>query len=279
MPDGSMLTEADGIPARASNAKVERALSIVVPAYNEERHLAAAIAAVVRSAQRNLDAYEIIVVDDGSRDATGRIADDAAEQHEFIRVIHQRANRGVGAAFLVGLEQARYGSISLVPGDNAFSEGALDSVFSAINSASLVISYRANVEVRKPIRRVLSIACTTAMRVITGTRIRDAQSLFIFPVDLARTCATRETGYGYHIETLGRLLVMCPTYCEVPALLNPRPDDNSRVMRPSVLFRQGITMLRLALWRARNIWGAPKSAAFPPLMARLRSSWRGIATP
>lgn len=264
-----MLTETIATVERPSKAGDGSSLSIVVPAYNEERHLATTLAAVIEAAERNLADYEIIVVDDGSGDATGRIADEAARHHTCIRVIHQPVNRGVGAAYSAGLKQARYGSISVVPGDNAFSATALDSVFSSIGLAPLIISYRANVEVRKPLRRMLSVACTTAMRIVTGKQIRDAQSMFIFPVDLARRCETRETGYGYHIETLGRLLVMSPSYLEVPANLNPGPDDNSRVMRPRVLFFQGITMLRLAFWRLRYTLG---QAINPVLMVGLSAT-------
>jgi len=179
-----------------------RALTIIVPAYNEERHIAAAIDAVIRAADRHLDDYEVIVVDDASTDETGRIADGIAGRTRRVRVIHQPTNRGVGAAYQLCLAQAKYGSITLVPGDNAFSEAALDSVFASVNVAPLVVSYRANMEVRTRLRRLLSTWCTTLMRLITGKAIRDAQSMFIFPVDVARKCATESSGYGYHSYAL-----------------------------------------------------------------------------
>jgi hypothetical protein len=103
-------------------------------------------------------------------------------------------------------------------------------------------------DVRTPVRRTLSVICTTMMRLITGRRIRDAHSMFVFPVALARTLAV-QPGYGYHIESLGRLLVSCPNFLEVPAVLNPSPDLNSGVMRTRVVLLLGTTMLRLALWR------------------------------
>ena len=223
-------------------------LTIVVPAYNEDRHIATTLHAVISAAQRRLPAYEIIMVDDGSRDATGRIADEIARSEDHMRVIHQKRNQGVGAAYLLGLLQAKYDYITVVPGDNAFSEAALDSVFGAFGLAPLVVSYRENMEVRAPLRRVLSIICTQLMRLVSGQTIRDAQSMFIFPVEIARSFSV-QPGYGYHIESLGRLLTVCPTFVQVPATLNPRPDANSGVMRASVILLLGTTMLRLALWR------------------------------
>jgi glycosyltransferase involved in cell wall biosynthesis len=234
---------------KLTDANLARDLTIVVPAYNEEKHISTTLDVVTRAANRNLDNYEIIVVNDGSSDATGQMAEEAAKKDQHIRVHHQPTNQGVGAAYMVGLGQARYPSISLVCGDNAFSEAALDNVWGAIGSAPLVISYRSNLQVRKPLRRFLSVGCTACMRVITGAKIRDAQSMFIWPVELARECAPRSSGYGYHIETLGRMLTLCRTIHQVPAPLNPAPDDNSRVMRPQVLISQGLTMLSLAFWR------------------------------
>jgi hypothetical protein len=74
--------------------------------------------------------------------------------------------------------------------------------------------------------------------------------MFVFPVELARTLPI-QPGYGYHIESLGRLLTLCPSFLEIPVTLNPRPDSSSGVMRTRVIALLGITMLRLAVWRGR----------------------------
>lgn len=239
------------IPTRSRAVPSEqRNLTIVVPAFNEEHEIAAALKTVVRTADRHLQDYEIIVVDDGSRDRTGQIADVAATENPRIHVVHQPQNRGVGAAYLIGLARARFDAITVIPGDNVFSEIGVDRVFAAVGSAPLIVSYRENMELRKPLRRWLSLLCTVLMRCITGLRIRDAHSMFVFPVELARTLPI-QPGYGYHIESLGRLLTLCPSFLEIPVTLNPRPDSSSGVMRTRVIALLGITMLRLAVWRAR----------------------------
>ena len=81
------------------------------------------------------------------------------------------------------------------------------------------------------------------MRLVTGQPIKDAHSLYVFPVAEARQ-VRRNNGYGYHIETLSTLLRGGVPYVEVPVRLNPRPDSSSKVMRLGVLARLVATMGR-----------------------------------
>jgi len=80
-------------------------LSVVVPAYNEERSLSRCIERVLAIADENLE-LEILIVDDASTDATGAIARGLADQHPQIRVLYHDVNRGKGAALQTGFRQA-----------------------------------------------------------------------------------------------------------------------------------------------------------------------------
>jgi hypothetical protein len=112
-----------------------------------------------------------------------------------------------------------------------------------VGSVEMVVSFRANPRARTPLRRLLSRCCTLGMRLVTGHPIRDAHSLYVFPVAKARQ-VRRNDGYGYHIETLSTLLRGGVPYAQVPVLLNPRPDSSSKVMRLGVLTRLIATMGR-----------------------------------
>jgi glycosyltransferase involved in cell wall biosynthesis len=218
-------------------------LTVIVPAWNEERQLATTVEEVVGAAARWLRGFEVIIVNDGSTDGTAAVADALATRYACVSVIHHSTNRGVGAAFHTGLALARYHYLTLVPGDNAFHVSGLDTVFGLVGTIEMVVTYRANPRARTPLRRILSRCCTRAMRIVSGRSIRDAHSLYVFPVALARQVRPNR-GYGYHIETLSTLLRGGVPFVEVPVALNPRPDRSSKVMRVGVLARLVATMAR-----------------------------------
>ena len=241
-------------------------LTVVVPAWNEERRLAATVEGVVAAARLHLADFEVLVVDDGSTDGTAAVAARLAARFPWVSVVRHPSNLGVGAAYSTGLSRARFPYLTLVPGDNAFHESGLEAVFALVGKVEMVVTYRANPRARTPMRRFLSVCCTRAMRVVAGKPIRDAHGLYVFPVAQARQ-VRRNTGYGYHIETLSTLLRGGVPYAEVPVRLNPRPDSSSKVMRLGVLARLTATMgrqfFRFVVFR-QKVRFAPASAQPKP---------------
>jgi hypothetical protein len=194
------------------------------------------------------------------------VATELARRFPCVSVVRHPENRGVGAAYATGLARARFPYLTLVPGDNAFHWSGLDAVFALVGRVPMVVTYRANPRARTPLRRFLSVCCTRAMRVVTGRPIRDAHSLYVFPVALARQIPPN-TGYGYHIAALSTLLRAGVPYAEVPVRLNPRPDSSSKVMRLGVLARLMLTMgrqfVRFAVLR-QKVRFAPLPESAPP---------------
>jgi glycosyltransferase involved in cell wall biosynthesis len=95
-------------------------LSVFLPAYNEEKMLAETTQKIVVVLQKIVDDYEVIIVNDGSKDQTGKIADKLASENKKIKVIHHPQNRGYGAAVKSGTYAARYPWIVLFDADGQF---------------------------------------------------------------------------------------------------------------------------------------------------------------
>src|SRR4051812_20859818 len=98
----------DWSPTVNQTSSRSRALSIIVPAFNEAQRLQATVDGVIAAASMALDHYEVIIVNDGSADETAAIADKLAASRPFVSAIHHPVNRGVGAAYRSGLRAARY---------------------------------------------------------------------------------------------------------------------------------------------------------------------------
>jgi len=101
-------------------------LSVFLPAYNEEKMLAKTTENVDEILRKTAIDYEIIIINDGSQDKTGEIADKLASQNKKIKVIHHRLNRGYGAAVKSGLYAARFPWIVLIDADGQFDFKEID---------------------------------------------------------------------------------------------------------------------------------------------------------
>ncbi len=117
-------------------------LSVFFPCINEEGN----IENIVAKAQTVLDSlklkYEIIIIDDGSTDKTGEIADKLAKTNSNIRVIHHPKNLGYGEALKSGFYNARYETIVYTDGDSQFDFAEVTKFIDQSENSDLVIGYR-----------------------------------------------------------------------------------------------------------------------------------------
>ena len=96
-------------------------LSYFFPAHNEEANLRGLVAEALETLPSLADAFEIIIVNDGSRDATGAIADELAAAHPgVVRAVHHPTNLGYGAALRSGFRAARHDLVAFTDGDRQF---------------------------------------------------------------------------------------------------------------------------------------------------------------
>ena len=111
-------------------------VSIVIPVYNVEKYLARCIQSVINQTYENI---EIILVDDGSMDSSGKLCDTYKMKDNRIKVIHQR-NLGVSAARNVGLDLAEGDSITFIDADDYVAENYIETLVNLMKKEKAEIS-------------------------------------------------------------------------------------------------------------------------------------------
>lgn len=227
-----------------SLSKPDRSLTIVVPALNEQEKIADTVRGILPLARELLDDFEIILIDDGSTDATGSIMDGFSAEEPRIEVVHHAQRQGVGAAFKSALARAKFDKITLIPGDHAFHNEGIASMFKAADAADIVITYRDNQSDRSLNRSIQSHSLRLILNCLFGFWLFDYHSMIIYPVRWLRQIPVKD-GYGYQICALISLLQLGLSHVQVPVSLNAELKGSSRALRPHTYYELGVTILTL----------------------------------
>lgn len=118
-------------------------LSVFLPAYNEEKNIKNTAENVVGAASKIADKWELIIVNDGSKDNTRKIAEMLSDKNKRIRVISHETNRGYGASLQTGFYNSKYSWISFIDSDGQFDFGEIGKFLQKQKetNADLVIGY------------------------------------------------------------------------------------------------------------------------------------------
>ena len=153
------------------------AISLFFPAHNEESNIGRAIESAVLVLDEITSDYEIIIIDDGSTDATREIVSALAESNHRIRLILHPENRGYGGALISGFSAAKLPWVFFTDGDNQFDLHEINRLLPYRDSADLIIGYRID---RKdhPIRRLNAFGWRMLIWLLLGVNIRDVDCAF-----------------------------------------------------------------------------------------------------
>ena len=230
------------------------ALSYFFPAHNEAANLPGLVEEALATLPGLAETFEIIVVDDGSRDGTPAIADDLAAAHPEVRAVHHPTNLGYGAALRSGFAAARYDHLAFTDGDRQFRVADLGRLIDRLGAgdADAVVGYR----IRRAdplVRTVYAKLYRLANRIFFGLRVRD--------VDCACKLFTRASLEGVNVESGGaffsaelliKLRARGRRLVEVGVPHYPRTAGSPTGAKPQVVFRavRDFWALRLRLWAA-----------------------------
>ncbi|MBI3949975.1 MAG: glycosyltransferase family 2 protein, partial [Acidobacteria bacterium] len=118
-------------------------ISVVLPAYNEEGNIGTMVTEVLTTMQSVVPDFEIVVVDDGSRDRTAEIVRELAERYPQVRLVQHPTNWGYGAALYTGFTSATKELLFFTDSDNQFVLSEINRLLPHIDHADMVVGYRA----------------------------------------------------------------------------------------------------------------------------------------
>jgi glycosyltransferase involved in cell wall biosynthesis len=158
-------------------SKPSATMSVIFPAFNEEGNIRRTVEEAVKVLSKVAMNWEIIVVDDGSSDATTAICDDLKARHPEVELISHGQNRGYGAALKSGIMAARYDLIFFSDSDGQFDLRELQHLICWAADYDIVAGYRAKRQ--DPLhRRINAVGWNVLMRLVLGIKIRDVDCAF-----------------------------------------------------------------------------------------------------
>lgn len=188
----------------ASRSTAPVTLSVIFPAFNEEANIRYTVEAARLVLPKLAQTWEIILVNDGSRDATTPICDGLAEQYPEVRAIHHVENRGYGAALKSGILAARYEYIFFTDSDGQFDLQELENLIDWAGQYEIVTGYRAKRQ-DPPHRLINAWGWRTLVRMVLGVRVRDIDCAFkIFQRSVFDRVQIRSVGAMVNTEILAQ---------------------------------------------------------------------------
>lgn len=230
---------------------------IVLPTYNERANLAP----LIESIHAQVPEIHILVVDDGSPDGTGALADELAARDARIQVLHRAGKLGLGTAYLTGFKWALsrgYELILEMDADFSHDPTHLPEILAAAEGADLVLGSRyipgGGTENWGLWRRLLSRGGGVYARSLLGVEYHDLTGGFkcfhrrvleAIPLD-----EVRSEGYGFQIEMTWRAHLQGFRIVEVPIVFKERREGQSKISRRIVV--EAMLMVARLAWESRT---------------------------
>lgn len=157
-------------------------LSLILPVLNEQELLEETVEIFCRDLSSSVYNYEIVIVNDGSQDNTGRIAEDLAKRHANVRVIHNPRNLGSGKSLLIGFKEAKYGLVLTNFADRPFDTKELKNILPIIEKEGLdfIVITRHDRSANSFFRKATSLTNYFLIRTLFGVKVKDYQFVQIY---------------------------------------------------------------------------------------------------
>lgn len=204
-------------------------LTIFVSCYNEQAYIADTLDTIASAMKKVGKSYEIIVIDDGSKDNSIKIVSHYIEQHPDINLILRinKKNKGLAQNFIDGAFIGRGKYYRLICGDNAEPIETMIDVFNMMGQADIIVPYYVSAQGKSFKRRFISKLYTWIINLISGNKINYYNGLHVHLRYNVMRWHPNTRGFGFQAGLLCLLLSLGCTYKQAPCITIERRCDDS----------------------------------------------------
>ncbi|MCU0670126.1 MAG: glycosyltransferase family 2 protein [Myxococcota bacterium] len=228
-----------------NDPKRPRSISLVFPMFDEEANVGPLLDSALAIGPRLADDFELIVVDDGSRDGSAAVVQSVRRRDPRVRLLRHPRNRGYGAALRSGLRAARGELVFFSDADLQFDLREIEQLLAHVDEFDIVAGART--PRRDPwLRRVLAWGWGVLVRGLFGLRVRDIDCAFkVFRRPVLDALPIASIGAFVNTELLVRARRSGFRIREVPVTHHPRVAGRAKGASPRVVARALLELLIL----------------------------------
>lgn len=217
------------------NAQKRYSISVFLPAYNEEANIERAVLSSVEVLKQVSDDWEVIVVNDASKDRTREIAERLAQEIPGVRVINHEKNTRLGGALRTGFSNSSKELVFYTDADNPIDMNDLKRALPLLTEADFITGYRLNRE--EPLKRKIYSRCYNwLIRLVFGLKVRDVNFSFkLVKQEVLKKARMRSMGSFIDAELLIEARKYGFRVKEMGVRYYPRTKGESTLATPAVI--------------------------------------------
>jgi glycosyltransferase involved in cell wall biosynthesis len=249
-------------------------ITLFIACYNEEENILKAIGHVVEATATVGCTYDIVIIDDASRDRSVELIRGYMDRHPGIpiKLLVNDSNQGLGTNYSEAAFHGRGCYYRLIVGDDEERVESIIAVLKRLGEADMILTYHADTSHRAPVRRIISRCFTALVNLLSGNRLHYYNGLAVHRRHDVLRWHSHAHGFGFQADMITRLLDCGATYVEVPVVPKERTAGVTKAFTFRNICSVGHTLLEIFIRRVAK-------AIYPRNKMSLHRSSRTFETP